>query len=194
MVINSRYSARQGYVTAIIGLIQPQGGVDLKGHKMKPTRIILMGVAGCGKSSVGAALSAQMHIPYLDGDDLHPAANVEKMAAGSALTDDDRWPWLDLVAQRLHADAPIIIGCSALRRVYRDRLGRAGDVQFVHLAGSRVLIGARMAARAGHFMPTQLLDSQFATLETPGVDEAITVQIDQPLDQIVADILARLTK
>ncbi len=161
---------------------------------MKQARIILMGVAGCGKSSVGAALSAQMGIPYLDGDDLHPALNVTKMAAGHALTDDDRWPWLDLVAQRLHMDAPIIIGCSALRRAYRDRLRTAGAVQFVHLAGSRALIGARMAARSGHFMPPALLDSQFATLEIPDATEAITVQIDQPLVQIVQDILAQLTK
>lgn len=155
-----------------------------------------MGVAGCGKSSVGAALAKQTGIPYLDGDDLHPAANVAKMAAGMALNDDDRWPWLDHVAQRLHGDAPIVIGCSALRRIYRDRLraGGAQPVQFVHLSGSRAVIAARMAQRADHFMPPSLLDSQFATLEAPDMSEAWTVSIDQPLAQIVAHIVARMAK
>ena len=112
-------------------------------------RIVIMGVAGCGKSSVGAALSAASGIPYRDGDDLHPAANVAKMKAGTPLVDADRWPWLDLVAQDLARDAPLIIGCSALKRVYRDRIrAGAGDaVLFIHLSGSREVIAARMAAR-----------------------------------------------
>ena len=154
-----------------------------------------MGVSGCGKSSVGAALSEALGIPYRDGDDLHPPANVAKMRAGEALTDADRWPWLDRVAQELASLAPVIIGCSALRRAYRDRIraGAGGPVLFVHLAGSRALIAARMAARSGHFMPASLLESQFATLEPPGPDEAaITVDIDQPMDRLVADILRQL--
>jgi gluconokinase len=155
-------------------------------------RMVLMGVAGCGKSSVGAALSAQMKIPYVDGDDLHPAANVEKMRAGTPLTDADRWPWLDRVAGVLKDDAPVIVGCSALRRRYRDRLrDMSGDaVMFVHLVGSRELIANRMAARTGHYMPLALLDSQFATLEPPGPDEwAVAIGIDAPVDAIVGDVL-----
>jgi len=154
-----------------------------------------MGVSGCGKSSVGAALSGALGIPYRDGDDLHPPANVAKMRAGEALTDADRWPWLDRVAGELARLAPVIVGCSALRRSYRDRIraGAGGPVCFVHLAGSREVIAARMAARSGHFMPTSLLDSQFATLEPPGPDEAaITIDIDQPMERLVADVLRQL--
>jgi gluconokinase len=153
-------------------------------------RIVLMGVAGCGKSSVGEALALRLGIPYRDGDDLHPAANVEKMRQGVPLTDDDRWPWLDRVAQALAAP-PVIIGCSALKRSYRDRIraGAGGPVQFVHLHGSRDLIAGRMAARQGHYMPLSLLDSQFAALEPPGPDEALRVDIDQPLEALVAQIV-----
>lgn len=157
-------------------------------------RIVLMGVSGCGKSSVGAALSERLGIPYRDGDDLHTPGNVEKMRAGVPLTDADRWPWLDRVAGLLAQEAPIIVGCSALRRSYRDRIreGAGGPVQFVHLRGSRDLIAGRMAARAGHYMPLSLLDSQFAVLEPPGPDEAVTIDIDQPLDRLVGAILRQL--
>lgn len=150
-------------------------------------RIILMGVSGCGKSSVGAGLSQRLGIPYRDGDDLHPAANVEKMRAGHPLNDDDRWPWLDRVAAVLAVDAPVIVGCSALRRAYRDRLraGAGGPVQFVHLAGSRELLAKRMSARTGHYMPLSLLDTQLAALEPPSLDEALTIDIDQTLDAII---------
>lgn len=150
-------------------------------------RIIIMGVSGCGKSSVGAGLSQRLGIPYRDGDDLHPAANVEKMRAGHPLTDDDRWPWLDRVAAVLAVDAPVIVGCSALRRAYRDRLraGAGGPVQFVHLAGSRELLAKRMSARTGHYMPLSLLDTQLAALEPPSPDEALTIDIDQTLDAII---------
>jgi gluconokinase len=150
-------------------------------------RIIIMGVSGCGKSSVGAGLSQRLGIPYRDGDDLHPAANVEKMRAGHPLNDDDRWPWLDRVAAVLAADAPVIVGCSALRRAYRDRLraGAGGPVQFVHLAGSRELLAKRMSARTGHYMPLSLLDTQLAALEPPSPDEALTIDIDQTLDAII---------
>ena len=157
-------------------------------------RLVVMGVAGCGKSAVGAALAGALGVPYRDGDDLHPAANIAKMSRGEALTDVDRWPWLALVGQSL-ADGPMIIGCSALRRSYRAFITQtaAAPVVFVHLQGSRAVIEARMRARQGHFMPPMLLDSQFATLEPPGVDEnAITVQIDQPLASVVAEITAKL--
>jgi gluconokinase len=155
-------------------------------------RIVIMGVAGCGKSSVGEALARRLRIAYRDGDDLHTAANVAKMRAGVPLTDDDRWPWLDAVAACLRDQAPVVVGCSALKRAYRDRIRSAGIVRFVHLAGSRDLIAARMAQRSGHYMPLTLLDSQFATLEPPDADEAITVSIDQPLDMLVDHILRAL--
>lgn len=158
-------------------------------------RIVIMGVSGCGKSSVGAALSDALNIPYHEGDDLHPPANIAKMRTGEALTDADRRPWLDRVARALAIQVPVIVGCSALRRSYRDRIraGAGGPVCFVHLTGSRALIATRMAARSGHFMPASLLDSQFATLEPPGPDEAaITVDISQPLDRLVEVILRRM--
>ena len=150
-----------------------------------------MGVSGCGKSSVGEALSRRLGIPYVDGDDLHPAGNVAKMRAGVPLTDADRWPWLDRVAQVLHDRAPVIVGCSALKRAYRDRIraGAGGPVTFVHLAGNRDLIAGRMARRTGHYMPLTLLDSQFAALEPPGPEEAITVDIALDLPDLVETVL-----
>ncbi|MBA8908254.1 gluconokinase [Aminobacter sp. P9b] len=155
-----------------------------------------MGVAGCGKSAVGSALASRIGATYLDGDDLHPPANIAKMSRGEPLADDDRWPWLTLVGQKLaDPDGIIILGCSALKRRYRDHIRQeaSAPVAFVHLAGSRELITSRMAARAGHFMPTSLIDSQFAALEPPAADEnAITVDIDKPLEAIVAAIAARL--
>ncbi len=158
------------------------------------TRIVLMGVAGCGKTSVGRALSALTGLPYVDGDDLHPTANVEKMRHGTPLTDSDRWPWLDRCAATLASDN-IILGCSSLKRAYRDRLRRAGDITFVHLTGPRDLIAARMAERSGHYMPPSLLDSQFAALEPPAPDEsALTLSIDQSLDSIVTTIAAHLRR
>lgn len=157
-------------------------------------RIVIMGVSGCGKSSVGEGLAARLSIPYRDGDDLHPPANVAKMRAGIPLDDEDRWPWLDRVAQVLAQEAPVIVGCSALKRAYRDRIRRAGAVTFVHLVGSRDLIAGRMAARQGHYMPLSLLDSQFAALEPPGPEEgAISVSIDQSLEAMLDEIIARLS-
>lgn len=157
-------------------------------------RIVIMGVAGCGKSSVGEALGKRLGVPYRDGDDLHSPQNVEKMRAGVPLTDADRWPWLDNVATELRDKAPIIIGCSALKRAYRDRIraGVGGPVAFVHLAGSRDLIAARMAGRKGHYMPMSLLDSQFAALEPPDAIEGVTVDIGPPVLLIVEAILAAL--
>jgi gluconokinase len=153
-------------------------------------RIVLMGVAGCGKSSVGAALATRMGLRYRDGDDLHPPENIAKMRAGTPLTDADRWPWLDAIARELHDDPDLIAGCSALRRAYRDRLraGAGATLRFVHLAGDRALIAARMQARQGHYMPPSLLDSQFSTLEAPDATEALTVNIDQPLDSLIDQI------
>lgn len=157
-------------------------------------RLVVMGVSGSGKSSVGEALAARLGVPYRDGDDLHPPGNVAKMAAGVPLQDSDRWPWLDLVAGVLREEAPVIVGCSALKRAYRDRLrhGAGWPVRFVHLAGAREVIAARMGLRTGHFMPSTLLDSQFAALEPPGPEEALVVDIDQSFEALVAEILSRL--
>ena len=160
-------------------------------------RIVIMGVAGCGKSSVGAALSQATGLPYCDGDDLHPPANVAKMRSGTPLTDADRWPWLDLVGAELAQYAPLMIGCSALKRAYRDRIrsGAQGPVLFIHLAGSRAVIKARMAARTDHFMPISLLDSQFAALEPPDEGEDhLTIDIDQPLPSVVAQAITGLAR
>jgi len=151
---------------------------------------VIMGVAGCGKTSVGESLSRLTGIAFIDGDALHPKANVDKMSAGVALTDEDRWPWLEAIGRAFaRSQAPLIIGCSALKRSYRDKIRHhAGAmVSFVHLSGSRDIISQRMGERKNHFMPLTLLDSQFATLEPPGIDEqSITIDIDQPLDAIVA--------
>jgi len=159
-------------------------------------RIIIMGVSGCGKSSVGEGLAARLGIPYRDGDDLHPPANVEKMREGTALTDEDRWPWLDRVAAVLADEVPVIVGCSALRRTYRDRLraGAGGPVTFIHLSGGPDLIAGRMAARTGHYMPPSLLDSQFAALEAPGADEALTIDIGQPFPAIITAALEGISR
>lgn len=160
-------------------------------------RLVLMGVAGCGKSTVGAGLSARLDIPYIDGDDLHPAANVAKMSRGEPLTDADRWPWLDRVAAALAARPELIIGCSALRRRYRDRIraGAGGPVTFVYLEGGRAEIEARMAARRGHFMPASMVESQFAALEPPGPDEApIVVDIARAPEVVLAAIEAGLER
>jgi len=157
-------------------------------------KLVLMGVAGCGKSSVGAALSPVLGLRYLDGDDLHPASSIAKMARGEPLTDADRAPWLTEVGGRLRA-ADLIIGCSALRRRYRDliRTAAGAAVGFIHLAGSRGMIEARIGARQGHFMPPSLIDSQFAALEPPEPDEwAVRIDIDQPLTAIVAQISAAM--
>lgn len=161
-----------------------------------PLRLVLMGVAGCGKSSVGAALAPLLDAVYLDGDDLHPPENIAKMAAGIPLDDTDRAPWLHLCGQQFVPVPRLILGCSALKRAYRDILRDAAGapVRFVHLAGSRELIAARMSSRPGHFMPPALLDSQFAALEPPGDDEgAVTVDIALPLPALVAAIAAALS-
>ena len=161
-----------------------------------PPVIVLMGVAGSGKTSAGELLAAGLHLPFRDADEFHPPANRARMAAGMPLTDKDRWPWLDAIGRALHdAEGSLVVTCSALKRVYRDRLRAVAGrrVIFVHLTGSPATIAARMAGRKGHFMPASLLDSQFATLEPPGPGEhAVTVSVDQPLDQVVAAILAAL--
>lgn len=136
--------------------------------------LVIMGVTGCGKSTVAEILHERLGWDLAEGDAFHPRANVEKMAAGTPLTDDDRWPWLDVIADWIEAHeaagTPALVTSSALKRSYRDVLRRP-HVVFVHLAGSKETIAARLARRADHFMPPSLLDSQFAILETPGDDE-----------------------
>ncbi|POH35475.1 gluconokinase [Sinorhizobium americanum] len=158
--------------------------------------MVLMGVAGCGKSSVGAALATRLGAVYFDGDDLHPAANIAKMSQGIPLQDEDRWPWLTRVGEALAAGTgPTIIGCSALKRAYRQHIENTagGPVTFIHLAGTVEVIERRMKERQGHFMPAALLASQFAALEPPAPDEnAISVDIDQPLEAVVEAIAAQL--
>jgi gluconokinase len=154
-----------------------------------------MGVTSTGKSSVGFRLADALGGRFVDGDDLHPAANREKMARGVPLGDADRWPWLDRVGATLAGgEGTTVIACSALRRAYRDRLRTSvPDARFVHLTGPRDLIAARMAARRGHFMPPSLLDSQIATLEPPGEDErAVAIDIGQPEAAVLARILIAL--
>lgn len=163
-----------------------------------PRLMVLMGVAGCGKSSVGADLAPLINASYTDGDDLHPQANIDKMSAGHPLTDEDRWPWLHIVGQTLgESNNRTIIGCSSLKRAYRDAITQAANapVTFIHLSGSRAVIESRLSSRQGHFMPTALLDSQFTTLEAPdSTENAIEVDIDQPIDDIVSEIRRKLQR
>lgn len=156
--------------------------------------VLLMGVCGCGKSTVGRALAAELDWTFLDADTLHPEANVTKMAAGVPLTDEDRWPWFDRVVAEMgrHAAAGthVVVACSALRQAYRDRLATGTTVRFVYLKGDAETIAPRLATRKGHFMPPSLLASQFATLEEPG--DAIVVDIEEPVAAQVAAITRAL--
>ncbi|RUM20081.1 gluconokinase [Rhizobium vallis] len=162
-------------------------------RKMPPLAVVVMGVSGCGKSSVGERIAVRNDMAFLEGDQLHPARNVEKMAQGIPLTDADRLPWLDRIGEEIraaqNASRGLVISCSALKRNYRDRLRQAagGRLAFVFLEGSRDLLLSRMQARQGHFMPASLLDSQLQTLEPPtGEAGVVTVAIDNALDDIVA--------
>ena len=163
-----------------------------------PVVLVLMGVSGCGKTTVAQLLAERLHWAYEEGDALHPPANVAQMAAGHPLDDADRAPWLakvaDWVDAQLDAGQSGVITCSALKRSYRALIDRRGDgVEFVYLHGSRELIAARLATRHGHFMPSTLLDSQFATLEEPAADEpAIRVEIGEPPEAIATDIVVAL--
>jgi len=165
---------------------------------MKPSVLVLMGVSGCGKTTVAAILASRLGWPFEEGDALHPQANIEKMAAGHSLTDVDRWPWLakvaDWIDKRLDAGENGLITCSALKRSYRDLINRRGSgLMFVFLAGSKETIAARLAARHGHFMRASLLDSQFADLDEPAADEpAIRVEIGPPPAEIAEQIIEDL--
>jgi gluconokinase len=160
-----------------------------------PRLIVVIGVCGCGKSTLGTSLAKHLGKPFLDADDFHPASNKNKMARGIPLDDVDRWPWLDALARALAVKAKkagtAVAACSALRRSYRERLVMmAGEpILFVMLEGSRELIAKRLALRTGHFMPAAMLDSQLATLEPPCCDEqAITLDIARPVANLVQEV------
>jgi gluconokinase len=162
------------------------------------TIVVVMGVSGSGKTTIARSLAAAKHWAVLEGDSFHPPANVEKMKAGTPLTDEDRWPWLRAIAAAIDEyrarGENAVVACSALRRAYRDILiGDRPDVRLVYLKGSKELIAERMKARKGHFMPASLLDSQFQALEEPGPDEnPIIVEIGGTPDEIVQAILEQL--
>jgi gluconokinase len=167
-------------------------------RRKTPCALVVMGVSGSGKTTVVSKLAERLRWTFEDGDRFHPKSNVEKMSAGQPLTDEDRWPWLNAIADEIErvcaAGGHAVIACSALKRTYRDVLLRGrDDVRFVFLNGTQQLIAHRLSLRKDHFMPPGLLDSQFRTLEPPGLDEnAIDVSIDAPVDAIVDDIVSKL--
>jgi gluconokinase len=159
---------------------------------MKRLAVVVMGVSGSGKSTVGSGIADALGLHFVDGDGLHSPESIAKMQIGTPLQDEDRWPWLDRISASLAdvAQSPqgVVIACSALRRVYRDRIRAAAPgVRFVFLDGSKALISARMSGRSGHYMPSALLDSQLRTLEPPGADEADVQRMDveRPAHEIV---------
>ena len=161
---------------------------------------IVMGVTSCGKTSVGEGLAKELNCVFIEGDKLHPTANIAKMSAGAPLNDVDRWPWLAIIgkAMKLECDANrgVIASCSALKKSYREKLAEAAGrpIAFIFLHGSRDLLAARMAERKGHFMPTSLLDSQLATVEVPGPEEnALHLDVILPVEELVRRAKAYLT-
>jgi gluconokinase len=163
-----------------------------------PCALIVMGVSGSGKTTIGEKLAARLGWSYEDADQFHPASNVAKMSAGHPLTDEDRWPWLRAIAAEIdrvrESASAVVIGCSALKRAYRDILlhGRK-DIRLIYLEGTQALIADRLGRRKGHFMPPDLLTSQFATLEPPTPDEhPLTVSIDASVETIVDNIVHQL--
>ncbi|RDH79424.1 gluconokinase [Mycolicibacterium moriokaense] len=156
--------------------------------------IVVMGVSGSGKSTVGAALAQRLRVPFADADDFHPPANIQKMSEGHPLNDDDRFPWLEAIGEWLAARCLDggVMSCSALKRKYRDQLrNHCPDVIFLHLSGSPEVIGRRQASRPGHFMPASLLASQFDTLEPLESDErGVAIDVDRDIDAIVDRYLA----
>ncbi|MCX7521818.1 gluconokinase [Microbacterium sp. STN6] len=152
--------------------------------------VVVMGVSGSGKSTVGAQVADEFGVPFVDGDSLHPEVNVQKMAAGHPLDDADRWPWLKAIGAAMAdaRDTGLVVACSALKRSYRDAIReKAPAALFLLLDGTREVLNARMQARVGHFMPASLLDSQLATLERLGSDElGVVVDVDASVPDVVA--------
>lgn len=162
---------------------------------MKPL-LVIMGVTGAGKSTVGTLLAERLGLSFRDADDFHPPSNIAKMSAGTPLTDDDRRPWLDAIGAHLaaHRGRGCVVTCSALKRAYRDRLRAAApDLRFIHLHGGMALVAARQAARQGHFMPASLVASQFATLEPPAAEEGvIALDVAAPPEALADAAIAAL--
>jgi gluconokinase len=178
---------------AVNTLQQPMAAVT------EPLHVVVMGVSGCGKSTLASGVARQLQLDMMDGDDLHLSESVAKMRSGVALTDIDRWPWLDRIGDYLAQAEPAkkgrIVACSALKRIYRDRIrARAANVIFIFLDGDVELIRQRMALRAGHYMPPELLDSQLQTLEPPAPDETdvLTLHIATGVDKLVAQAVTAL--
>ena len=153
---------------------------------------IVMGVTSCGKTSVGEGLAKELNCVFIEGDKLHPVANIAKMSAGRPLDDADRWPWLEIIGRAMKSERDmgrgVIASCSSLKKAYRKKLADAAGmpITFIFLHGSRELLAARMADRKGHFMPTSLLDSQLATIEVPGPEEnALHLDVILPVDELV---------
>jgi gluconokinase len=163
-----------------------------------PHVVVVMGVAGTGKTTIGRLLARDLGVPYAEGDDFHPLENIAKMSAGTPLDDDDRWPWLDAIGRWAHGRAGLggVVSSSALKRAYRDRLRAAAPgAVFLHLTGGHELIARRMAAREGHFMPARLLDSQFAALEPLEADErGVAVDVSGGPGEITARALQALRR
>jgi len=160
-----------------------------------PRTLVVMGVSGTGKSTVARLIAEQAGWALIEADDVHPPANIDKMSAGVALTDEDRWPWLDALGARISATpGSVVVACSALRRVYRDRLRVPGRRTYVlHLAGPAPVIAERLRGRSGHFMPPALLDSQLRALEPLEPDEAgLTLGIDTSPHEIVRIVLSAI--
>ncbi|HUW78270.1 MAG TPA: gluconokinase [Candidatus Nanopelagicaceae bacterium] len=158
--------------------------------------VVVMGVSGSGKSTIGEEIARTLMIDFVDADSLHPPANIAKMASGIALTDEDRWPWLEIVGRTLAAaeSTGLVLACSSLKRSYRDLIrSQAPSVFFIHLSGSRKTLSARLARRGNHFMPSTLLDSQLDSLQPLELDEAgMEIDIDLSVPEIVVLALSRL--
>lgn len=170
----------------------------MAGYQTNCQIVVLMGVAGTGKTTVGRQLAQTLGWPFFDGDDFHPQASIDKMAAGRPLTDEDRWPWLaalrELIGQKLDGGETAVIACSALKASYRHRLlPDDSRLVLVHLTGSRALIQERLQARPGHFFDTDLLTDQLATLEPPQAEAALTVDIQLAPAEIVTTICQHLS-
>jgi gluconokinase len=190
---------RQGFPAGRLSLATDTHFMSMAAHLTGPTAYIAMGVSGSGKSMVGKAVADHLGLVFVEGDALHPTANIDKMKAGIPLTDDDRLPWLDKIGAEITAaladDRGIVVSCSALKRIYRDQLRSFAPthVKFLFLSGSEAVLAPRMSARTGHFMPTSLLQSQLATLEDPSKEDGvITVDIAGTTAEVIADAIRRV--
>lgn len=188
------------YIAPGIAITKPAPAMSPRPALRIPhSSVVVMGVSGCGKSTLGEKLAKELGVPFVEGDAFHPPANVAKMASGRPLEDSDRAGWLEALARRLatgrERGEPVVLACSALKRRYRDVL-RSGDpaLRLVFLRGPRELIAARMRARAGHFMPPNLLESQFRDLESPSVDEDfLTCDLTRPTAELVLQVVQWLS-